>query len=83
MRRVRSPDVRAANACAAGIVVMVLLLLCGVNWEAIVEDYMMSEQVLKQSRMHDELDLDGACAGARPDALRRLAQLESGAGAVL
>ncbi len=42
---------------------MVLLLLCGVKREAIVEDYMMSEQVLKQSRMHDELDLDGACVG--------------------
>ena len=43
-----------------GIVVMLLLLLCGVKREAIVEDYMMSEKVLKQSRMHNELDLDGA-----------------------
>ncbi|KAK9841869.1 hypothetical protein WJX81_008362 [Elliptochloris bilobata] len=41
-----------------GIVVMLLLLLCGVKREAIVEDYMMSEKVLKQSRMHNELDLD-------------------------
>lgn len=39
---------------------MLLLLLCGVKREAIVEDYMMSEKVLKQSRMHNELDLDGA-----------------------
>lgn len=39
---------------------MLLLLLCGVKREAIVEDYMMSEQVLKQSRMHNELELDGA-----------------------
>lgn len=44
----------------AGIIVMLLLLLCGVKREAIVEDYMMSEKVLKQSRMHNELDLDGA-----------------------
>ncbi len=63
----RSLDARVAKACCAGIVVMVLLLLCGVKREAIVEDYMMSEQVLKQSRMHDELDLDGACVGACPD----------------
>ena len=39
---------------------MLLLLLCGVKREAIVEDYMMSEKVLKQSRMHNELELDGA-----------------------
>lgn len=27
--------------------------------QAIVDDYMRSEAVLKESRMHDELDLDG------------------------
>lgn len=29
--------------------------------QAIVDDYMRSEVVLKESRMHDELDLDGGC----------------------
>lgn len=51
---------RGSHRCVrVGIVVMLLLLLCGVKREAIVEDYMMSEKVLKQSRMHNELDLDG------------------------
>jgi hypothetical protein len=90
IRGVRSLDARLAGVCGAGIVVMVLLLLCGVKREAIVEDYMMSEQVLKQSRMHDELDLDGARQGscphdlaqqAGPHDLARLALLVSVSGA--
>ena len=54
------------NPGPAGIIVMLLLLLCGVKREAIVEDYMMSEKVLKQSRMHNELELDGAPRLIRP-----------------
>ena len=34
--------------------------------QIIVDDYMKSESVLKASRMHDELDLDGETA---PDLL--------------
>ena len=30
-----------------------------VHMQVIVDDYMRSEAVLKESRMHDELDLDG------------------------
>ncbi|KAK9790970.1 hypothetical protein WJX73_008106 [Symbiochloris irregularis] len=41
-----------------GIVIALLLMLCDVSAEAIVDDYMRSEVVLKESRMHDELDLD-------------------------
>ncbi|CAL8466634.1 g6170 [Coccomyxa elongata] len=41
-----------------GIVVMLLLLLCDVDPKVIVDDYVRSEVVLKESRMHKELDLD-------------------------
>lgn len=41
-----------------GIIIMLLLLLCDVEPEAIVDDYVLSETVLKESRMHDELHLD-------------------------
>lgn len=38
-----------------GVIIMLLLMLCDVQPEAIVDDYMLSETVLKESRMHDEL----------------------------
>lgn len=41
-----------------GLIIMLLLLLCDVQPEAIVDDYMLSETVLKESRMHDELHFD-------------------------
>eukprot|EP00884_Botryococcus_braunii_P006820 jgi/Botrbrau1/16139/Bobra.0349s0001.1 len=42
-----------------GIIVMLLLLLCGVTPDLILEDYIRSEAVLKESRLHERLDLDG------------------------
>lgn len=41
-----------------GLIIMLLLMLCDVPSEAIVDDYVLSETVLKESRMHDELHLD-------------------------
>ncbi|KAK9868037.1 hypothetical protein WJX84_007497 [Apatococcus fuscideae] len=41
-----------------GLLVMLILLLCNIPPSEIVKDYMLSETVLKESRMHQELHLD-------------------------